>query len=93
MQASQECPTLTRLTELAADSSARLKAVAALIPPALQASIKAGPIDGHDWCLIVENNSAAAKLRQLLPSMASLLQAKGWKVNSIRLKVQISLGR
>ena len=92
MQASQACPTMARLTALSMDSSARLKAVASLIPAALHGSIKAGPIDGVEWCLIVNNNSAAAKLRQLLPSLAMLLRAKGWEVNSIRLKVQISSG-
>ena len=93
MQASQESPTLARLTALSTDSSARLKAIAPLIPAALQSSIKAGPIDGSDWCLILDNNAAAAKIRQLLPSMATLLRAKGWEVNSIRLKVQISTSR
>ena len=93
LQASQECPTLARLTALSTDSSARLKAIAPLIPTALQSSIKAGPIDGSDWCLILDNTAAAAKIRQLLPSMASLLRSKGWEVNSIRLKVQISSSR
>ena len=89
MQATQESPTLARLTELSTDSLARLKAVQPLIPVALHTSIKAGPIDGPVWCLIVNNNATAAKIRQLLPSMQSLLRAKGWEVNSIRMKVQV----
>jgi hypothetical protein len=93
MQATQESPTLARLTELSTDSVARLKAIQPLIPTALQASVKAGPIDGPVWCLILDNNATAAKIRQLLPSIESLLRAKGWEVNSIRLKVQISGNR
>lgn len=81
---------LARLTELTRDSVSRLKAVEALIPTALRPSVKAGPIDGPIWCLIVDNNAAASKIRQLLPSMQSHLRAKGWEVNSIRLRVQIT---
>ena len=93
IQAAQESPTLARLTELSTDSLARLKAVQPLIPAALQASVKAGPIEGPVWCLILDNNAAAAKIRQLLPSIESLLRTKGWEVTSIRLKVQISQSR
>jgi hypothetical protein len=90
MQATQETPMLARLTALTQDSAVRLKTVEPLIPSALRSSIKAGPIDGPVWCLIVANNATAAKIRQLLPALASHLRAKGWEVTSIRLKVQIS---
>ena len=90
LQATQESPTLARLAELATDSVARLKAIQPLIPAGLQTSVKAGPIDGPVWCLILDNNATAAKIRQLLPAIESLLRAKGWEINSIRLKVQIS---
>ncbi len=93
MQATQESPTLARLTQLSTDSLARLKAIQPLIPTALQASVKAGPIDGPVWCLILDNTATAAKIRQLLPSIQSLLRVEGWEVNSIRLKVQISANR
>jgi hypothetical protein len=89
-QASQDSPTLAKLTELSRDSVARLKAVEALIPDPLRTCIKAGPIEGNVWCLILENNSAAAKIRQLLPAMAAHLRVKGWDVESIRLKVQVT---
>lgn len=81
---------LARLTELTRDSVARLKAIEPLIPSGLRTCIKAGPIDGPVWCLIVNNNATAAKIRQLLPALESHLRVKGWEVNSIRLKVQIS---
>lgn len=90
MQATQESPTLARLTELSKDSVARLKAVEPMIPAVLRPAIKAGPIDGPNWCLIVNSAAAAAKIRQLLPAMEAQLRTQGWQVSSIRLKVQIS---
>ncbi len=87
-QAADESPTLARLVSLTRESSERLKAVEPLVPPALRASIQAGPIDGGTWCLVVKSNAAAAKLRQLLPAMQAHLRSKGWEVNAIRLKIQ-----
>ncbi len=60
-----------------------------LIPGALRSAVQAGPIDGPDWCLLVDGNAAAAKLRQLLPALQNHLRGRGWEINSIRLKVQI----
>ncbi len=93
LQATQETPVLAKLTELARDSVARLSAIQFLIPSALRSSIKAGPIDGPVWCLLLDNNATAAKIRQLLPAIEAHLRTKGWEVNSIRLKVQISRNR
>ena len=90
LQAAEDSPTLARLTELARESSDRLEAVQSLIPTALRASIKAGPIDGPAWCLLVSNGAAAAKLRQILPALQARLLDRGWQVTSIRLKVQSS---
>lgn len=87
-QASLESPVLAQLASLSRDSSARLRAVQDLIPALLRPSIQAGPIEGATWCLLVSSNSAAAKLRQLLPALAAHLRTKGWDVQSIRLKVQ-----
>jgi len=92
-QATQDSPTLARLTELARDSSARLKAIEPLIPATLRPAIQAGPIDGSVWCLIVSGNAVAAKLRQFLPALEAHLRTKGWEITSIRLKVQISRER
>lgn len=88
-QAAQESSSLARLTELVRESSERLLAIQALLPPTLRSAIKAGPIDGSTWCLLVSSNAAAAKVRQLLPTLQAHLRSKGWEVNSIRLKVQI----
>ena len=89
-EAVQNSATLSQLTALIEDSSARLKAIESLIPETLRPFVKAGPIDGDGWCLLVTGNAAAAKLRQLMPLIQSQLLGKGWKVNSIRLKILIS---
>ena len=90
MQASQESPTLARLTALSTESTARLQAIQPLIPAALRTLVKAGPIDGTQWCLVLDNNAVAAKLRQLLPAFEAHLRTKGWEITAIRLKVQTS---
>lgn len=89
LQAAEGSSTLAKLAELARESAERLKAVELLIPETLRPTIKAGPIDGATWCLLVEGNAAAAKLRQILPALQTLLRDRGWEVTSIRLKVQI----
>lgn len=93
LEASKDSPSLARLIELASDSVARLKAIELLIPGSLRTTVKAGPIEGAVWCLILDNNAAAAKIRQILPALESHLRTKGWDVNSIRLKVQIRRDR
>lgn len=90
LQATQDSPTLARLSDLATDSTARLKAISPLIPLTLRKAIQPGPIDGTQWCLIVDNSAVAAKIRQLLPALESHLRSKGWEVTAIRLKVQMT---
>lgn len=89
LQASQESPTLARLSELARDSVARLKAIEPLLPLTLRSAITAGPIDGPTWCLLVSSTAVAAKLRQLLPALQAHLRTQGWEVSAIRLKVHM----
>jgi hypothetical protein len=88
LQATQDSPTLARLTGLVAESSARLQSVQPLIPVALRSAVRAGPIEGTVWCLILDNNAIAAKIRQFLPALESHLRSKGCEVTTIRLKVQ-----
>lgn len=88
LQASLDSPVLARLSAMADESRKRLTAVEALIPPALRSSVQAGPIDGEQWCLLVRHNAAAAKLRQLQPTLLAHLRSRGWEVNAIRVKVQ-----
>jgi hypothetical protein len=89
-QAAGNAPSLARLTELVRESNDRLKAIESLLPAALRPAIKAGPIDGESWCLLVNGNAAAAKVRQLIPLIQARLLNKGWKVTSIRLKLLIA---
>jgi hypothetical protein len=86
-QAVGNSPTLARLAELVQDSNNRLKAIESLLPGNLRAAVKAGPIDGDSWCLLVNGNAAAAKLRQLVPLLQAALQREGWRVSTIRLKI------
>ena len=89
-QAVENSPTLGYLTGLLKESSARLAAIESLIPETLRPAVKAGPIDGETWCLLVQGNAAAAKVRQLIPRLQSRLSQEGWKVTSIRLKILIA---
>ena len=86
-QATQDSPTLARLSELVRESSARLRAIEPLIPPAMRQTVQAGPLDGAAWCLLVSSSASAAKLRQLLPEFLAVLRTKGLSVDSIRLKI------
>jgi len=90
LQAAEDSPTLARLAQLARESGERLKAVELLIPGPLRSAVRAGPIEGDGWCLLVDSNAAAAKLRQVVPALVAHLRDRGWQVNSIRLKVQTS---
>jgi hypothetical protein len=90
LQACEDAPTLARLAQLARESRERLEVVSFLIPAPLRSAVRAGPIEGDGWCLLVEGNAAAAKLRQLVPALTAELQRRGTQVTSIRLKVQIA---
>ncbi|HWP11818.1 MAG TPA: hypothetical protein VNN06_08355 [Ramlibacter sp.] len=87
-QAAEDSPTLARLAQLARDSGERLEAVELLIPAPLRSTVRAGPIEGPTWCLLVDSNAAAAKLRQVVPALLNRLRDRGWQITSIRLKVQ-----
>ena len=87
IRAMEGSPALARLAQLTRDSKERLVSVMPLVPPMLRPSLQAGPIEGDCWCLLVKNNAAAAKVRQLLPAMAAHLRSKGWDVASSRIKV------
>ena len=87
-QAAKESPALAQVVGQARESADRLRAIQELMPPAMRPLVKAGPIEGDGWCLLVTNSSAATKLRQLLPAFEAHLRSKGWNVQRIRLRVR-----
>ena len=89
-QAAGDSPSLRRLTDLVQQSNDRLKAIEPLIPASLLYAVQSGPIEGECWCLLVNGNAAAAKIRQLIPVIQASLLRQGWKVASIRLKILIA---
>ena len=86
-QAVAQAPTLARLSELAAESAARLAIVRPLLPPALRTLVQAGAPDADGLTLLAPHNAAAAKLRQLAPALLAALDGAGHPVNAIRVKV------
>jgi hypothetical protein len=83
----QQAPTLARLSQLAAESAARLRIVQPTLPPGLRELVRAGPIDETGWCLLAPHNAAAAKLRQMIPALLQALAAAGHPAGAIRVKV------
>jgi hypothetical protein len=78
---------LANLSQRLKDSNARFDAIKPLLPGALSAHVKPGPVDDEGWSLLAANASVAAKLRQLQPRLEAALGDKGWQVAAIRIKV------
>lgn len=89
LQATRNSETLSRLCDLAAESAQRLRSIEPLIPVTLRACVHPGPIEDTVWCLLLDNNATAAKIKQLLPALESHLRSKGWEVTAIRLKIKM----
>lgn len=87
-QAVQESPSFALLASRLRESSVRLQTIRSLLPAPLRASVQAGPIEDGAWCLLVNSNAVAAKLRQMVPALQAHLNTKGMSVSSIRIKVQ-----
>ena len=87
-QAIHAAPTLAHLSDLVAQSQKRLAVILPLLPPGMRKAVRSGPLDGSDWCLLVDNTAAAAKLRQMMPTMKLALEHKGLAVGQLRIKVQ-----
>ena len=69
------------------ESQDRLTAITPLLPPAMRASVRAGPIDETAWSLLATNNAVAAKLRQMLPALEAHLRSQGWSGPPLRVKL------
>jgi len=78
---------LAGLMQRMRESQARLTAIAGVLPPGLQGEVRAGPLDDTAWVLLVGHAAAAAKLRQMLPTLQDTLTAEGWPQPAIKIKV------
>lgn len=87
IQATLESPHLAHFAALIETSNSLLAAIRPLLPAGIREHVKAGPLDKDAWCLFAENNSVAAKLRQLQPTLEAHLRTKGWDIKSTRIKV------
>ena len=81
-------PVLAQLRDRLALSQRCLSLVLPIIPVTLRATIKAGPIENDQWCLLVGSAAASTKLRQLLPAIQATLSNHGIDISAIRIKVQ-----
>lgn len=86
-EAIQSAPGLAGLKARAVESRSYLDHVLPLIPVALHASIQAGPVENGVWCLLVQNGTIAAKLRQLEPSLITSLKQRHPTIFRLRIKV------
>jgi hypothetical protein len=66
---------------------------ASIAPPYLAQSSQVLGLQHGTLNIAVANSAIAAKLRQLAPELALLLQGKGCEVSGIRVKVQVDYAR
>ena len=78
---------LALLSQRMRESQDRLAAITPLLPPAMRASVRAGPIDDTGWSLLASSNAVAAKLRQMLPALEAHLRTCGWDGPPLRVKL------
>jgi hypothetical protein len=84
----EHCEPLGQLLRRLHEARAHFEAISPLLPPALRADVRPGPVDGACWTLLAAHNPAAAKLRQMLPHLLQRLQEQGWQGTSIKVRVQ-----
>src|SRR4051794_26402534 len=75
-------PAATRMIALQKDCG--------LIHPALLDTCAVAQFESGQLVLLTPNAAIAAKLKQQLPKLQEGLLKRGWQVNAIRLKVQVS---
>lgn len=79
---------LARLTDRLRESNAMYAAIVPLLPAALAASVRPGPLDDAGWSLLAGNAAVAAKLRHLAPRFEEVLRERGHSATTVRIKVQ-----
>ena len=86
-QALSDSEPLAALSRRLRESQSRLDCVWPLLTPALQACVKAGPIDEVGWTLLATNGAVSSKLRQMVPALDAHLRAHGWPGPPVRIKL------
>jgi len=79
--------TLGELNQRLRASQSCFERIAPLLPSALHAQLRPGPIDGESWTLLVPNSAVSAKLRQMLPALQRCLQDAGEPPRTIRVRI------
>lgn len=69
------------------EARARLQTLQGLLGPALSGAVRAGPLDDLQWVLLADSSAAAAKLRQMLPTLAQALSDAGHAPRELKVKV------
>lgn len=83
-------PELRPLLARAQTLAALQHQIAAVMPPYLAQTCQVLGLQNGTLSLAVGNATVAAKLRQLAPELAVLLQNRGCEVSGIRVKVQVA---
>jgi hypothetical protein len=78
---------LSQLSRRVRDSQARLTALQPLLPPAMRAQVRAGPVDDEGYTLLAGNQAVSAKLRQMVPALEAHLRSAGWDGPPIRIRL------
>lgn len=69
------------------------QAVAAVLPPGLGAVCVVAKLESQRLHLAVPAAAHAAKLRQMAPRIAQALNAQGWNLNEISVRIQAGMPR
>lgn len=87
-QALDRSEPLGRLQALLGQSRARFETIRPALPPELIAHVRAIPSDEAALTLLAENPAVAAKLRQWLPRLETLLTERGDSITTIQVKLK-----
>ena len=79
---------LALLAERLRESKRRFDCIAPVLPNALAAHARPGPVDEHGWTLLAANAAVAAKLRQLVPLFVARLAEHGFAELPLRVRIR-----
>jgi hypothetical protein len=92
-EAVDDSPTLHSLLAAHRRAQACLARIAPVLAAGLRDRVRAGPIDGSRWTLLVDNGAAAAKLRQAVPAVLAAAQVAEPAIDAILIRVSPRDGR